>query len=68
MKHQQQNMEGSVTALIAGAAAGAAVSAAGVYWMGCTQRQRKQITKKAARSVEHAVNGLETMLEDYLPH
>ena len=68
MKHQQQNVAGSVATLIAGAAAGAAVSAAGVYWMGCTQRQRRQITKKAARGVEHAVTGLETMLGDYLPH
>lgn len=68
MKHAQQNTAANVASLVAGAAAGAAVSAAGMYWMGCTQRQRRKITKKAARSVEHAVNGLESMLEEYLPH
>lgn len=67
MKHQQQNTGMGMVNLLAGAAAGAAVSAAGMYWMGYNQRQRKQFAKKAARGVENAVNGLETMLEDYLP-
>lgn len=68
MKHQQDNTASNVMNLLAGAAAGAAVSAAGMYWMGCNQRQRKKFVKKASRSVENAVNGLESMLEDYMPH
>lgn len=68
MKHQQENTASNMVNLLAGAAAGAAVSAAGMYWMSCNQRQRKQIAKKAAKSVENVVNGLENMLEDYMPH
>ncbi len=68
MKHQQQNVSMNMVNLLAGAAAGAAVSAAGMYWMGYNQRQRKQFAKKAARGVENVVSGLENMIEDYMPH
>ena len=67
MKHLQQNTAASVANLLAGAAAGAAVSAAGMYWIGTSERQRRQFVKKAARGVENAVDGLENMLESYLP-
>ncbi len=67
MKHQKQNSANNMTGILLGAATGAAVSAAGMYWMGYNDRQRKQFMKKAAQSVENAVSGLESMVEDYLP-
>lgn len=67
MKHQKQNTAMNMTGVLLGAATGAAMSAAGMYWMGYSDRQRKQFVKKATQGVENAVSGLESMIEDYLP-
>lgn len=67
MKHQKQNTAMNMTGVLLGAATGAAMSAAGMYWMGYNDRQRKQFMKKATQGVENAVSGIESMIEDYLP-
>lgn len=64
MKHKTTN---EMSGLLMGAAAGAAISAAGIYLADRqNQRQVKRFAKKAAQGVENMISGVEQMMGDYM--
>ena len=54
------------TDVLLGAAAGAAVSAAGMYLANKKERELRRIAKKVTHGAENAVGGLENMLDNFL--
>ncbi len=54
------------TDVLLGAAAGAAVSAAGMYLANKNERELRRIAKKVTHGAENAVGGLENMLDNFL--
>ena len=54
------------TDVLLGAAAGAAVSAAGMYLANKNERELSRIAKKVTHGAENAVGGLENMLDNFL--
>ncbi len=54
------------TDVLLGVAAGAAVSAAGMYLANKNERELRRIAKKVTHGAENAVGGLENMLDNFL--
>ena len=62
MKEEKHEMSG----LLLGMAAGAAVSAAGMYLAGQNERDLRRLAKQVTHGAENAVGGIENMVDHFL--
>ena len=58
--------EHTASNVLLGMAAGAAISAAGMYLAGQNEREWKKLAKKVTHGAENAMGGLENMLEHFM--
>jgi hypothetical protein len=56
----------TATNILLGMAAGAAVSAAGMYLASQNERELKHLAKKVTHGAENALGGLETVLDNFM--
>ncbi|MFI3170207.1 MAG: hypothetical protein R3Y06_09710 [Faecalibacterium sp.] len=63
MKKHKHTMNNSTNVLL-GMAAGAAVSAAGMYYATHNQKEMKKMAKKISHTAEHAMSGIDNVVSN----